>query len=141
MGGEEAQKIPLSNLYVMKGYLSKIQLKIVQGKLSLGLLCFGEFCQNIVDRLDKNTILQSKKLSKSNKALQYKVSFPNFVLVVHIAADEEDLEVLIHAENMNGATYQYLFDDLDGELEFSSRKQHGREPCKSIEELLCFSPN
>jgi hypothetical protein len=110
----------------MKGYLSKIQLKIVQGKLSLGLLCFGEFCQNIVDRLDKNTILQSKKLSKSNKALQYKVSFPNFVLVVHIAADEDDLEVLIHAENMNGATYQYLFDDLDGELEFSSRKQHGK---------------
>ena len=125
----------------MKGYLSKIQLKIVQGKLSLGLLCFGEFCQSIVDRLDKNTILQSKKLSKSNKSLQYKVSFPKFVLVVKIVADEEDLEVLIHAENLNGRTYQYLFDDFDGSLEFSARKQHGREPCKSIEELLCFSPN
>ena len=141
MGSEEIERNSLSNLFLMEKYLSSLQLKAIQGSLSLGFLCFGELCQNIVDKLDKATILASQELSSSDEYLEYNVRFPKFVLVVKILADEEDIEVLIHAKNDNGKTLEYLFDDFDGDLEFSARKQHGREPCKSIEELLCFSPN
>jgi hypothetical protein len=125
----------------MKGYLSNIPLKIIESRLSVGALDFGDFCKEITKNLDTDSLLLSRELNKKSQHLNFSVGFPKFTLNIKVIADNEDTEIHINGINEIGETYTYMFDDFDGVLQFSSKKQHGRTKCKDIRELLCFRVN
>ena len=125
----------------MKGYLSKLGLKLIESRLSVGALDFGEFCKEIANYLDLDTLLLSRELNKKSQHYSFSVGFPKFTLNIKVFSDNEDTEVHINGINEIGETYTYMFDDFDGVLQFSSKKQHGHTKCKDIRELLCFRVN
>ena len=125
----------------MENYFSKGGLKLIESRLSVGTLDFCDLCKEIIKHFDVHTLLLSRELNKKSQHYALSVGFPKFVLKVKVIADNEDLEVHINAINEIGETYTYMFDDFDGVLQFSSKKQHGRTKCKDIRELLCFRVN
>ena len=126
---------------MLRDYLSDLKPKEIQARLSIGQLSFSDFCKDIAANLDHDTILKAEMINEDNQHLQYCVDFPKFGLFVDVEADGLDVEMRIQAINQEGHTLIYMFDDFDGTLQLSSRKQQGREKCKDIKELIYFRSN